>query len=245
MIEVLNLDFAYEPDGGEVLWDINIEIKQGEFVAILGPNGSGKTTLIKHFNALLVPSSGEVLIDGLDTRERRNQKKIRDIVSLVFQNPLDQFIGLTAAEDLAVPLRIRGGSDENVSAKVRETLEKFNLTRLKDKYPHNLSGGEQKLLTIASSFVLDPKVIVLDEPTIMLDKGRREMIHSYVKALNKDQHKTVVAATTDPNEANLADRVYVLNKGRVVAMGTPHKVFHNSKLLEEIGVGVPLNGKAK
>jgi len=240
MIRTLNLDFAYAPDDGTVLWDINIEINKGEIVSILGPNGSGKTTLVRHFNALLLPSSGDVYVDGLDTRERRNHRKIREMVSLVFQNPLDQFIGLTVSDDLALPLRMRGESDKSIKSKVGEMLDMFNLKNIKDRYPHKISGGEQKLLTIAAALIVDPKVIVLDEPTVMLDKGRKKIVHEHLMRMNKEHGKTVVISTTDPYEASLADRIYVIKEGEIACSGKPKEVFKKKKFMEEIGVGVPV-----
>lgn len=246
MIKVSNLEFNYEPDGGPVLCDINnLEIKQHELVSILGPNGAGKSTLIRHFNALLLPTFGEVYVDGLDTRIKRNHVKIREIVSLVFQNPLDQFIGLTVFEDFAVPLRMRGYDNDEVNGRVEGVLKEFNLSAVKDRYPHDLSGGEQKLLSIASSLILDPKVIVLDEPTVMLDRGRKRIIHDKLLELNKKFKKTVVIATCDPDEATLADKIYVLCEGKIVSSGVPSEVFRNEGLMEEIGVGTPNAHKSR
>ncbi|MCG0276106.1 MAG: energy-coupling factor transporter ATPase [Thermosediminibacteraceae bacterium] len=231
--------YQYPQAADMALKDINLRIRKGEFVAIIGPNGSGKSTLAKLFNGLFVPTKGKVTVDGLDTRDRNNIWKIRQKAGMVFQNPDNQIVATMVEEDVAFGPENLGVPPEEIRKRVYEALEIVELTEFAQKPPHLLSGGQKQRVAIAGVIAMRPDYIILDEPTAMLDPvGRKEVINT-VKRLNKEEGKTIVLITHFMEEAVQADRVIVMDKGRVVMMGTPREIFSQVEELKAIGLDVP------
>lgn len=222
-----------------VLKDVNVTIKQGEFVAILGHNGSGKSTLAKHFNAVLLPSSGVVYVDGIDTCTPDKLFDIRQRVGMVFQNPDNQIVATIVEEDVAFALENLGVAPEEIRRRVDESLKIVDMYEFREHAPHQLSGGQKQRVAIAGVIAMRPECIVLDEPTAMLDpRGRREVL-STVMDLNRKEGTTVALITHYMDEAAMADRIIVIDHGEVVLEGTPKEVFSQVELLKDIGLDVP------
>lgn len=242
IIKAEHLTFCYpdEPAGHPpVLDDISLEIEAGSFVAILGHNGSGKSTFAKHINALLTPTEGKLWVDGLDTGDPENLLNIRGKVGMVFQNPDNQIVASVVEEDVAFGPENLGVPPAEIRQRVDQALKMVGMYDLREHSPHLLSGGQKQRIAIAGVIAMEPKCIVLDEPTAMLDpQGRKDVIDT-VKKLNKDKGITVVLITHHMDEAAQADRVVVLNKGTVAADGTPREVFSQVKLLHGIGLAAP------
>ncbi|TYP50336.1 energy-coupling factor transporter ATPase [Thermosediminibacter litoriperuensis] len=231
--------YQYSQAKDLALKDINLRIQKGEFVAIIGPNGSGKSTLAKLFNGLFIPAKGSVRVDGLDTRDRENIWKIRQKAGMVFQNPDNQIVATVVEEDVAFGPENLGVPPEEIKKRVYEALKIVELTDFDQKAPHLLSGGQKQRVAIAGVIAMKPDYIILDEPTAMLDPvGRREVINT-VKRLNREEGKTIVLITHFMEEAVQADRVIVMNRGRVVMEGTPREIFSRVEELKEIGLDVP------
>ena len=210
--------------------DVNLDIKQGDFVAILGHNGSGKSTLAKHMNAILYPSEGSVWVDGKDTQQEENIWDIRQTAGMVFQNPDNQIIGQIVEEDV-------GFGPENMGVETKEIWERVNES-LKAS-PNKLSGGQKQRVSIAGVIAMHPKCIVLDEPTAMLDpQGRKEVIRA-IRALNDVEKITIILITHYMEEVIYADQVYVMDKGKVTLQGTPREVFSQVDRLKELRLDVP------
>lgn len=222
------------------LEDINIEIKKGEFAAIIGHNGSGKSTLVKHFNALLMPDKGDVFINGINTRQKDKIWDIRQTVGMIFQNPDNQIVGTIVEEDVAFGPENLQVPPEEIRERVEDSLNAVNLKKYRNHPPHLLSGGQKQKVAIASVIAMHSEYIILDESTTMLDpKGRRDVLEA-VKKLNADEGLTVILITHFMEEAVLADRVIVMNKGKIFADGTPREVFSRPAKLREAHLGVPL-----
>jgi biotin transport system ATP-binding protein/energy-coupling factor transport system ATP-binding protein len=224
MIKVENLVHRY--DGGDVpvLKGINLEIKEGEYVALIGPIGCGKTTLIKHLNALLTPTEGNVWVDGMNTRDTGVVEEIRRRVGMVFQNPDNQIVGMTVEEDVAFgPGNLRLPPGE-IRQRVIEALEAVGMRSYAQRYPHTLSAGEKRLVTIADILAMNPRYIVLDEPTASLDRARREVVLSVLRRLN-GQGIAMIHVTHNIDEITGADRIMVMEDGRIVRSGRPEEVF--------------------
>lgn len=242
LIEAQHVTFEYVRDDEDnvlVLQDMNIKIKQGEFVAILGHNGSGKSTLAKHFNAILRPTTGTVLVDGMNTREESLLFPIRQKVGMVFQNPDNQIVATIVEEDVAFALENMGVEPKEIRRRVDEALQKVDMYHLKDHAPHQLSGGQKQRVAIAGIIAMRPECVVLDEPTAMLDpKGRREVLNT-VMELNREYHTTVALITHYMDEAVHADRIVVVDHGKIIMEGTPKEVFSKVKELKTIGLDVP------
>ncbi|MDD4237568.1 MAG: energy-coupling factor transporter ATPase [Desulfotomaculaceae bacterium] len=241
-IEVTGLTHIYyraKPGECRALSGVDLTIKKGEYLAVVGPNGSGKSTLARHFNALLLPSSGKVLVDGLDTNQPEHIWEIRRRVGMVFQNPDNQIISSLVEEDVAFGAENLGLLPAQVRARVAEALEQTGLTGFRLHAPHLLSGGQKQRLAIAGVLAMQPTCLVLDEPTAMLDPaGRRELLNT-LERLNRSFGITVVLVTHFMEEAARADRVLVLAAGKTVLMGTPAEVFSQDKILEELGLELP------
>lgn len=246
MIRIENLKHYYKDgDGNEVkaIDGISLEIAQGEFVAIIGANGSGKSTLARHLNALLLPTEGKVYVSGLDTSDESKMWDVRQQVGMVFQNPDNQIVAAIVEEDVAFGPENIGVPGPEIRERVDKALAAVNMTAYAKHAPHLLSGGQKQRVAIAGILALEPKCIVLDEPTAMLDpQGRKEII-STVKRLNKDKGMTIVYITHYMTEALAADRVVVMDKGHICFTGTPREVFSRVKELEEIGLEAPLAAK--
>jgi len=242
LIEVRNLRHVYNagtPHAVPAVDGISLTIERGEFVAVVGGNGSGKSTLAKHFNALLVPTEGEVRVDGLDTRDRNAVWEIRQRVGMVFQNPDNQLVATVVEEDVAFGPENLGLPPEEIAARVAAALTAVDMLPHRRAEPHLLSGGQKQRVAIAGILAMRPQCLVLDEATTMLDpQGRREVLES-VQRLNQ-AGVTVILITHSMDEAVLADRVIALHQGRISLEGPPARIFDRAGELEAIGLGLPL-----
>ncbi|MBW1996998.1 MAG: ATP-binding cassette domain-containing protein, partial [Deltaproteobacteria bacterium] len=234
MILTRDLHFAYEDSEAPVLKGINMEIREGDHVAIIGPNGDGKTTLVKQLNGLLLPTKGEVQVDGMDTRDGSNLKRIRQRVGMVFQNPDDQIVGMTVEEDVAFgpgnmqmpPAEIRG--------RVRRSLEMVGMDGNARRAPQALSNGEKQLVAIAGVLAMEPRYIIFDEPTTYLDPLWKKKIMEVILGL-KEKGIGIVHVTHNMDEAGEADLVFVMNRGEIVTRGGACEIFSKREYLDEIG----------
>lgn len=219
--------------------DVNLDISQGDFVAILGHNGSGKSTLAKHLNAILYPTEGTVWVDGKDTKDDEAVWDIRQTAGMVFQNPDNQIIGQIVEEDVGFGPENMGVPTKEIWERVEESLEAVGMYQFRKFSPNKLSGGQKQRVSIAGVIAMHPKCIVLDEPTAMLDpKGRKEVIRA-VRALNDVEHITVILITHYMEEVIYADKVYVMDKGQITLQGTPREVFSEVERLKELRLDVP------
>lgn len=219
--------------------DVNLDIEQGSFVAILGHNGSGKSTLAKHLNAILYPTEGAVWVDGKDTRKEEYVWDIRQTAGMVFQNPDNQIIGQVVEEDVGFGPENMGVPTKEIWERVEESLKAVGMYEYRKHSPNKLSGGQKQRVSIAGVIAMHPKCIVLDEPTAMLDpKGRKEVIRA-VRALNEVENITVVLITHYMEEVIYSDKVYVMDKGHVTLQGTPREVFAQVDRLKELRLDVP------
>lgn len=236
--------FKYDEEGNvqetqRAVDNVNIDIREGEFVAVLGHNGSGKSTLAKHINALLLPTEGTIWIDGMDTLKEPELWKIRQKAGMVFQNPDNQIIGTVVEEDVGFGPENMGIPTEDIWRRVEESLKKTGMTAYRHHSPNKLSGGQKQRVAIAGVMAMRPSCIVLDEPTAMLDpNGRREVLKA-VRQLNKQEKVTVVLITHYMEEVIHADRVYVMDEGRVVMEGTPREIFSQVDTLKKYRLDVP------
>ncbi|WP_028991958.1 energy-coupling factor transporter ATPase [Thermoanaerobacter thermocopriae] len=242
IITTQNLSFEYHTEEQTrhlVLKDINLQFKKGQFIGIIGHNGSGKSTLAKHFNALLVPTEGKVYVKGMDTKDAKHLWDIRQSAGLVFQNPDNQIVAAIVEEDVAFGPENLGISPDEIKERVEYALKAVGMWEYKDYPPHMLSGGQKQRVAIAGIIAMKPECIILDEPTAMLDPiGRKEVI-STIKKLNKEEEITVILITHFMEEVVDADRVIVMDDGKVVLDGTPKEVFKEVELLKKIGLSVP------
>lgn len=242
IIKTQHVRFEYvreEEENVLVLKDINVQVREGEFVAVLGHNGSGKSTLAKHFNAILLPTEGTVYVDQMNTRDPERLFDIRQQVGMVFQNPDNQIVATIVEEDVAFALENLGVEPQEIRRRVDEALKKVDMYQFREHAPHQLSGGQKQRVAIAGILAMEPKCIVLDEPTAMLDpKGRSEVL-STVMELNRTRHTTVVLITHYMDEAVHADRIIVVDHGEVVMEGKPKEVFSQVETLKALGLDVP------
>ena len=243
MIETKNLTFTYPAAEGETpktaLRDVTLSIDEGSFVVILGHNGSGKSTLAKTFNAVLLPSGGTVYVDGMDTAREELLLEIRRRVGMVFQNPDNQIVANVVEEDVAFAPENLGVPSDEIRTRVDKALAAVGMEQFVQHAPHLLSGGQKQRIAIAGVLAMKPKCIVLDEATAMLDPIGRSEVLSTIERLHEQDGITVVLITHHMNEAEHADRVVVMNGGRVAMDGTPREVFSRRAELEEIGLTVP------
>ena len=222
-----------------VFEDLELSVESGSFVAVLGTNGCGKSTLAKHFNAILLPSGGKVYVCGMDTSDEDKLIDVRRNVGMVFQNPDNQIVANVVEEDVAFGPENLGVAAPMIRVRVDNALKQVGMYEYREHAPHLLSGGQKQRVAIAGVIAMQPKCIILDEPTAMLDpKGRREVIDTVLK-LNKEKKITVVLITHHMDEAARAQRVIVLHKGKVAADGTPKEVFSQVELLHSIGLAAP------
>jgi len=242
LIRFVDVSFSYSSDAEhelEALADINLDIDDGEFVAVLGHNGSGKSTLAKHMNALLVPTSGKVYVAGIDTQNAERLWEIRQMVGMVFQNPDNQLVATTVEEDVAFGPENLGVPTPEIHRRVDEALAVVGMSDYRLHSPHQLSGGQKQRVAIAGMIAMRPRCVVLDEPTAMLDPvGRREVMQTVIK-LNREEKITIVLITHAMEEAILADRVIVMEEGRIVMTGTPREVFSKVETLAKLRLDVP------
>lgn len=217
----------------------NLDVNPGQFIAILGHNGSGKSTFAKHINALLTPTEGTLTVDGMDTRDEDKILAIRQMAGMVFQNPDNQIIGTVVDEEVAFGPENIGVPEEELIRRVDESLKTVNMTKYKSVSPNNLSGGQKQRVAIAGVLAMKPKCIILDEPTAMLDPlGRQEVIETLHK-LNKEEHVTIILITHYMKEVIDADKIFVMDKGKIVMEGTPREVFSHVEELKELRLDVP------
>lgn len=239
IIQVKALGFSYEAeedDAGPALTAIDLEIGRSEYLALIGPNGSGKTTLLKLLNALLIPSHGEVLVKGISTIETEQLSLIRQSCGMIFQNPDNQIVATTVEEDIAFGLENMALPAAEIRRRVDEVAALLGLERLLQHPPHYLSGGEKQRTAIAGILAMEPACLLMDEPTAMLDpSGRREVLAA-VRMLNQTREIAVVHVTQIPEEAAQADRVVLLDRGRIVADGPPEELLTNLPLLHSLGL---------
>ena len=243
IIKVEHLAYTYpgldDMPGVPVFEDMNLTVEEGSFVAVLGTNGCGKSTLAKHFNSILLPTGGKVYVCGIDTSNEERIMAVRRNVGMVFQNPDNQIVANVVEEDVAFGPENLGVASPEIRHRVDKALKQVGMYEYREHAPHLLSGGQKQRIAIAGVIAMEPKCIVLDEPTAMLDpRGRREVMET-IGRLNQEKGITVVLITHHMDEAAKAQRVVVLHKGKVAADGTPQEVFSQVELLHEIGLAAP------
>ena len=242
MIEIKNLVYEYpatEDKTKQAIKGINMKIMPGEFVVILGHNGSGKSTLAKHLNAIFTPTSGDVLINGMNTKDENKLWDIRKTAGMVFQNPDNQIVATVVEEDVAFGPENIGLPKEEIRHRVDTALKSVDMTEYKKKSPANLSGGQKQRVAIAGIIAMKPECIILDEPTAMLDPIGRKEVMDTVTYLNKKDGITLVHITHYMEEAVNADRIIVMDEGEIVMEGEPRKIFQKVEELKKIGLDVP------
>ncbi|WP_150845884.1 energy-coupling factor transporter ATPase [Clostridium sp. UBA1353] len=238
-----NLRYTYPPDSeGNIklaIDGVNITINKGEFVVVLGHNGSGKSTFAKHINALLIPTEGKISVSGYDTSKEENVWNVRSKAGMVFQNPDNQIVATIVEEDVAFGPENLGVEPKEIRRRVDESLKRVNMYDYKKHGPHLLSGGQKQRVAIAGILAMMPECIVLDEPTAMLDpSGRKEVINT-IMDLNKNNGITIVYITHFMEEAVAADKIYVMDSGKVIVEGKPREVFQNVEVMKNLGLDVP------
>ena len=243
MIECRNLVFKYTASENQeekiAINDVNLQITEGEFIAILGHNGSGKSTMAKHMNALLIPTDGKMLVNKMDTSDMNNLWNIRETAGMVFQNPDNQLVATIVEEDVAFGPENLGVPPEEIRKRVDEALERVGMSEYKKHAPHLLSGGQKQRIAIAGILAMQPKCIIFDEPTAMLDpSGRKEVLDTIID-LNRNYGITVILITHYMDEAAKADRIVVMDKGKLILDGKPRDVFSNVEKMKSIGLDVP------
>ena len=236
--------FKYDEDGNvqemqRAVDDINLDIEAGSFVAILGHNGSGKSTLAKQLNALLLPSEGTIWVDDMDTSKEQELWKIRQKAGMVFQNPDNQIIGTVVEEDVGFGPENMGVPTEDIWKRVGDSLRKTGMTAYRHHSPNKLSGGQKQRVAIAGVMAMRPQCIVLDEPTAMLDPNGRHEVLEAVSELTKKENVTVILITHYMEEVIHADKVYVMDSGKIVMQGTPREIFSQVERLKEYRLDVP------
>lgn len=245
MIKFQNVTYKYNSieDDKEVeryaVKGIDLEVKKGEFLVVLGHNGSGKSTIAKHINALVQPSSGTVMVDGLNTSKEENLWDIRSKAGMVFQNPDNQLVATIVEEDVAFGPENLGIEPKEIRKRVDDSLERVGMSEYKRHAPHLLSGGQKQRVAIAGVLAMKPECIVFDEPTAMLDpSGRKDVMNSIID-LNKNYGITIILITHYMDEAAMGDRIVVVDDGKIIMQGTPKKVFSQVETMKKIGLDVP------
>lgn len=242
IISLENVSFSYEKSN-RVLTGINLDVKKGEYLAVIGHNGSGKSTLTKLLNGLLLPDTGKVIVDGLDSSVKKNLFEIRKRVGVVFQNPDNQLVTSIVEDDVAFGPENLGVPREEIAKRIDFALDNVGMQEFRRRTPARLSGGQKQRVAIAGVLALMPEVLVLDESTAMLDPvGRREVL-DVIKTLNKKDGLTVIAVTHYMEEVVDADRVIVMDKGKIILSGTPEEVFGQRQALLEAGLELPISAR--
>ena len=245
MIKCVNVSFKYIKNSEGLkeekyaIRDVNLDVKKGEFLVILGHNGSGKSTIAKHMNALVLPTKGTVIVDGLNTSDSENVWDIRSKAGMVFQNPDNQLVATIVEEDVAFGPENLGVEPSEIRRRVDESLEKVGMSKYKKHAPHLLSGGQKQRIAIAGILAIQPQCIIFDEPTAMLDPSGRRDVLNYIKYLNESQGMTIVLITHYMDEAAQADRIIVMDEGKIKMEGTPRDIFPQVELMKKIGLDVP------
>ena len=240
MLSAKDIRFRYDPQTDVYALDgVSLDVRRGEFVAVLGANGCGKSTLAKHFNAILLPESGTVTIEGMDTADENHLYDIRQTVGMVFQNPDNQIVGTVVEEDVAFALENLGVPPAEIRSRIDAAMEMAGIYKYRTRAPHKLSGGQKQRVAIAGVIAMNPDCLVLDEATAMLDPRGREKVMSTIRTLNRQYGITVVAITHYMEEAAQADRVVVMHGGHVVMEGTPKEVFSQTEKVRSLHLDVP------
>lgn len=242
IIEIKNLTYEYKNDEEidvAAVDDVTLDIYEGEFLVVLGHNGSGKSTLAKQINALSLPTRGDVIVKGMNTKDSEEIWNIRKTAGMVFQNPDNQLVATIVEEDVAFGPENLGIEPEEIRKIVDKSLKTVEMLEYKEHAPHMLSGGQKQRIAIAGVLAIDPEIIILDEPTAMLDPvGRKEVIDTIVK-LNREKNKTIVHITHYMDEAVNADRIVIMEKGKVIKIGTPKEIFSDVERMKAIGLDIP------
>ena len=244
VVKLSHTDFRYYGSEVNSLTDVSLEIKEGEWVAIIGPNGSGKSTLAKIMNGLLVPAAGQVTIKDL-TIDEETVWEARRSVGMVFQNPDNQFVGSTVEDDVAFGLENNGVPRQEMISRIEEALAEVRMSEFKDKEPARLSGGQKQRVALASILALRPDIIILDEATSMLDPNGRQEVIAAIRKIKERFNLTVISITHDLDEASLADRILMMQGGRLVQDKKPEEIFLMGEQLVEQGLDVPFSQKLK
>ena len=239
MIEIKNLVYEYEEADHPAVDGVDLAIEKGEFVAVLGHNGSGKSTMAKCLNGLFQPTRGDVVIDGMNTKVEEDIWKIRARAGMVFQNPDNQIVATIVEEDVAFGAENLAVEQGELRRRVDEALAAVEMTEYKDDQPHKLSGGQKQRVAIAGILAMNPDYIILDEPTAMLDPRGREEVMKTILRLNKEEGKTIILITHFMSEAVQADRVAVMEEGKLVLEGPPREVFNQVDTMKSLGLDVP------
>ena len=247
IVKAENLTFEYirrDEDGNvsditKAVDDVSIDIKQGDFVAVLGHNGSGKSTFAKHLNALVMPTEGTVWVDGMDTREDDNTLKVRQTAGMVFQNPDNQIVGTLVDEEVGFGPENIGVPTEQIWERVEKSLKAVGMYAFRNQFPNKLSGGQKQRVAIAGIVAMKPKCIILDEPTAMLDPLGRKDVLKVLHELNRQEKVTVILITHYMEEVIDLDKVYVMDAGKLVMSGTPRQIFSQVEKLKELKLDVP------
>ncbi len=238
MIRVNNISFQYDLKGPEALSGLSIEISEEEYIAVVGPNGCGKTTFLRHLNGLLLPSQGHVFVDDLDTTDPKALGEIRQRVGMVFQNPDNQLVGMTVEEDVAFGPGNLNLPSKEIKKRIDRAVDIVGISELIKRPPHSLSSGEKQLTAIAGVLAMNPRYIAFDEPTSYLDPSGKEKVLGVIKELHK-QGITVIHVTHDMDEIVVANRVLVMNEGKILADESPGTVFGKNDWLRDLGLGIP------
>ncbi len=239
MINAEGIRFRYTPESPWAVDGASVSVDKGEFVAVLGANGCGKSTLAKHFNAILLPEAGTVLVEGMNTADEEHLYDIRQKVGMVFQNPDNQIVATVVEEDVAFALENLGVPPAEIRARIDDAMKMAGIYKHREKAPHKLSGGQKQRVAIAGVIAMRPDCLVLDESTAMLDPRGREKVMETIRHLNRDYGITVVSITHYMDEAAQADRVVVMSEGKVVMEGTPRQVFSQVEELHRLRLDVP------
>ena len=243
IVKINSLYYKYSleenKDDGYAVNGISLNVKEGEFLAVLGHNGSGKSTVAKHINALLLPTDGTVIVDGMDTKNSRKLWNIRKTAGMVFQNPDNQIVATIVEEDVAFGPENLGLDSDEIRRRVDESLKSVGMGDFKKYAPHLLSGGQKQRIAIAGVLAMKPKCIVFDEPTAMLDPSGRKEVMETIKELNDKYGITIILITHYMDEAAKADRVVVIDSGSIALEGTPKNIFSEVSLMKKIGLDVP------
>lgn len=239
ILETQNLTFRYHEDGANALEDVTLSIEEGSFTAVLGHNGSGKSTFAKHLNAILLPSGGKVYVGGVDTADESRLFDVRKTAGMVFQNPDNQIVANVVEEDVAFACENMGLPPEEIRRRVDESLAAVGMSDFAKSAPHLLSGGQKQRVAIAGILAMQPRCIVMDEPTAMLDPSGRGEVMSAIHRLNRETGVTVVLITHHMDEAASAGRVIVMKQGKVALDGTPRQVFSQVERMQSLSLTVP------
>ncbi len=239
IISFKQVHYTYPGDELESLCGVDLEIEQGEFVAVLGHNGSGKSTLAKHMNAILVPDEGKIVVDGIDSSEEDDVYQIRRRVGMVFQNPDNQIVANVVEDDVAFAPENLGVPSAEIRERVDAALKQVGMYEYRTHAPHLLSGGQKQRVAIAGVIAMQPKIIVLDEPTAMLDPQGREEVLSTVTKLCREKGMTVVLITHHMDECVGADKLVIMSNGYIKAVGTPAEIFSDVEMMAREGLAVP------